>query len=57
MPMADIETFVSKIDSDEAFYDTMYQLYLLYNIKRGEEDVKNGKVLTLEEAKERLANV
>ena len=56
MAVREIEAFVSNIDNDEAFYDTMYQLYLLYNIRKGEIDISEGRVLSADEVKARLAN-
>lgn len=34
--------------------DTLYTLYLKAKIKRSEDDLKNGRVMTVEESKERM---
>jgi len=57
MVVREIEDFISHIDNDEAFYDTMYQLYLLYNIRKGKIDADSGKLFPLKDVKARLANV
>jgi len=58
MSTAQLKKFVDEqMDTDEKFHDVMYELYLLYNIKKGEEDIKNGKTLTIEQVKKRLKNV
>ena len=55
MPTREMEKIISTINSKEALYDLMYQMYLLYNIRRGEEDVKAGRTFPISELKERLA--
>lgn len=34
--------------------DDTYTLYLQSKLKKSQEDIKNGKVLTIEESKERM---
>ncbi len=42
--------------SDEATYeDIQYHLYVLQCIEQGEKDIKDGRTLTHNEVKERLA--
>lgn len=35
-------------------YDFIYNLVFLASLKESEEDIKNGRVMTIEESKERL---
>ena len=36
---------------DDTFYDFIYDLIFFMSLKESEEDIKNGRVMTLEESK------
>lgn len=39
---------------ENTLYDFIYNLVFFMSLKESEEDIKNGKVMTIEETKERL---
>lgn len=39
---------------DDSLYDFLYNMVLFIGLKKSEEDIKNGRVMTIEESKERL---
>ena len=39
---------------DNTLYDYIYNLLFFISLKESEEDIKNGRVMTIEESKERL---
>ncbi len=39
---------------ENTLYDFIYNLVFFMSLKESEEDIKNGRVLTIEESKERL---
>lgn len=39
---------------ENTLYDLIYNLVFFMSLKESEEDIKNGKVMTIEETKERL---
>lgn len=39
---------------DDSLYDFLYDMVLFIGLKKSEEDTKNGKVMTIEESKERM---
>lgn len=39
---------------DDSLYDFLYDMVLFIGLKKGEEDIKNGRVMTIEESKERM---
>ena len=39
---------------DDSLYDFLYDMVLFIGLKKSEEDIKNGRVMTIEESKERL---
>lgn len=46
---------INKIDAeDNTLYDIIYNLVFFASLKESEEDIKNGRVLTIEESKARL---
>lgn len=50
-----IKKTVSQISTSEnTLYDFIYNLVFFISLKESEEDVKNGRVMTIEESKERL---
>lgn len=49
-----ILTKVRTVPVNTVLNDAIYTLYLKYKLKKSEEDIKNGKVMTIEESKERM---
>lgn len=39
---------------ENTLYDFIYNLVFFMSLKKSEDDIKNGKVMTIEETKERL---
>lgn len=39
---------------ENTLYDFIYNLVFFMSLKESEDDIKNGKVMTIEESKERL---
>ena len=39
---------------DDSLYDFLYDMVLFIGLKKSEEDIKNGRVMTIEESKERM---
>lgn len=39
---------------DDSLYDFLYDMVLFIGLKKSEEDIKNGRVMTIEESKARL---
>lgn len=56
MPSAKQATLrlVERLDDDVSFEDIIYELYVLEKIQRGMKDAEEGRVVSHEEAKERL---
>ncbi len=46
---------VDRLDDDVSFEDIIYELYVLEKIQRGMNDAEAGRVVSHEEAKERLS--
>lgn len=46
---------LSQINTQEnTLYDFIYNLVFLISLKESEDDIENGRVMTIEESKERL---
>lgn len=46
---------LSQVNTQEnTLYDFIYNLIFFISLKESEEDIKNGRVMTIEESKERL---
>lgn len=46
---------LNQINTQEnTLYDFMYDLVFFISLKESEEDIKNGRVMTIKESKERL---
>ena len=46
---------LSQVNTQEnTLYDFIYNLVLFMSLKEGEDDIKNGRVMTIEESKARL---
>ena len=50
-----IKETLSQVNTQEnTLYDYIYNLIFFISLEEREENIKNGKVMTIEEAKERL---
>ena len=50
-----IKSTVNQVNTQEnTLYDYIYNLLFFISLKESEEDIKNGRVMTIEESKERL---
>lgn len=47
---------VNTLPDDTTLEDAIYALYLKAKVKKSESDIKNGRVMTVEESKERMKN-
>lgn len=45
---------IKTLPDDATWNDALYMVYLLSEVKQGEEDIQNGRVMTIEEAIERM---
>ena len=48
------ERLLQMQEQSSNLYDFLYDLFFYMSLKESEEDIKNGKVMTLEESKERM---
>lgn len=48
-----IET-LNRLPNNTTLEDEMYELYFQYKLAKSKEDIKNGRVMTIEESKERM---
>lgn len=39
---------------DDSLYDFLYDMVLFISLKKSEDDIKNGRVMTIEESRERM---
>ncbi len=46
---------VERLDDDVSFEDIIYELYVLGKIQRGMKDAEEGRVLSHQEARQRLS--
>ncbi len=51
----EVETMLQHLPEDSTYEDIQYHLYVLEKIKRGRNDIANGRSCSNEEAKERLS--
>lgn len=52
-----IKETLNQVNAKEnTLYDYIYNLVFYISLKESEEDIKNGRVMTVEESKERLMN-
>ncbi len=50
----EVEQMLHNLPDDSTLEDIHYHLYVLEKVKRGQEDIANGRRFTHEEAKERI---
>ena len=51
----DVETMLRHLPEESTYEDIQYHLYVLEKIKRGQNDIADGKSCSHEQAKERLS--
>ena len=51
----EVEQMLRNLPGDSTLEDIHYHLYVLGKIKRGQEDIANGRRFTQKEARERLS--
>lgn len=51
----DVRELLDHLPDDSTIEDIQYHLYVLEKIRRGQEDIRDGKHYTHEEAKEQLS--
>lgn len=50
-----IKSTVNQVNTQEnTLYDYIYNLLFFISLEESEDDIKNGRVMTIEESKERL---
>ena len=50
-----IQNTVNQVNTQEnTLYDYIYNLLFFISLEESEDDIKNGRVMTIEESKERL---
>ena len=50
-----VKNTLNKINlQEDTLYEIMYNLVFFMSLKESEDDIKNGRVMTIEESKERL---
>lgn len=50
----DVRELLDQLPDDSTIEDIQYHLYVLEKIRRGQDDIRNGRHYTHEQAKERL---
>lgn len=53
--MNDVKELVNHLPENISIEDVQYHLYVLEKIRKGRDDISNGRHFTTEEAKERLS--
>ena len=51
----EVETMLQHLPEESTYEDIQYYLYVLEKIKRGQDDITNGRSCSHEQAKERLS--
>lgn len=51
----DVENLLQHLPDESSLEDIQYHLYVLEKVKRGQQDIANGRSYTHEEAKQRLS--
>jgi len=52
--MHDVKELVNHLPDDTSIEDVQYHLYVLEKVRKGRDDIKQGRHYTAEEARERL---
>ncbi len=53
----EVETMLHHLPDESTLEDIQYHLYVLEKIKRGQNDIANGRSCSHEQAKERLSHI
>lgn len=53
-PMHDVKELLNHLPDDASIEDVQYHLYVLEKIRKGRDDIQNGRHYTRAEARERL---
>lgn len=53
--MHDVKELVNHLPDDTSIEDVQYHLYVLEKIRKGRDDISNGRHYTTDEAKQRLS--
>jgi len=53
--MHDVINMVNHLPDDASIEDVQYHLYVLEKIRKGREDIRNGRHFTTEQAREHLS--
>ena len=53
--MNDVKELIKHLPDDTSIEDVQYHLYVLEKIRKGRDDISNGRHFTTEQAKERLS--
>lgn len=53
--MHDVKELVNHLPDDTSIEDVQYHLYVLEKIRKGRDDISNGRHYTTDEAKEHLS--
>lgn len=53
--MQDVKKLVNHLPDDANIEDVQYHLYVLEKVRKGQDDIENGRHYTTDEAKERLS--
>lgn len=51
----DVEELLKRLPDDSTIEDIQYHLYVLEKIRRGRDDIRDGRGLSHEQVKERLS--
>jgi len=51
----EVEIMLKHLPDESTYEDIQYHLYVLEKIKRGQDDIANGRCCSNEQAKERLS--
>jgi predicted transcriptional regulator len=52
--MHDVKELVNHLPDDASIEDVQYHLYVLEKIRKGQDDIENGRQCTTDKARERL---
>jgi hypothetical protein len=53
--LKDVKEMIDHLPEDASIEDIQYHLYVLEKIRRGQSDIRDGRSLSGEEAKDRLS--
>lgn len=53
--MHDVKELVNHLPDDASIEDVQYHLYVLEKIRKGRDDIRNGRHFTTEQAREHLS--